>query len=51
MSSNSPKPSPLEMFAKWSGMALKSILMAGFYLVSAIGNAMQVFKKDDGDKK
>ncbi len=41
------KHSPLEMAAKWLGMACKSVLMTLFYLLSA----MRVFKKDDGDKK
>jgi len=51
MSSNSPKPSPSEMAAKWGGMILKSTLMTVWYLLECIGNAMRVFKKDDGDKK
>lgn len=35
----------LEMAAKWFGMALKSILLTAWYLLSWIGNAMRVFKK------
>lgn len=41
--------SALEMAAKWFGMAIKSILLACWYLLSWIGNAMRVFKKTDGE--